>query len=81
MKHCYEISQEEVHRGNPLILQTVSRRNLIINGPITEEKKEKMNIPLKIHKENITFFLVRTLFLHAERNKEVMKIFTGSSEK
>ena len=47
----------------------------------SQEKKEKRNIPMNLQKEIITVLLVMTLFLHAERNKEVMTISRGSSEK
>ena len=81
MKHFYETWWEESCAENPLIPQTSSRNNFIINGPASQEKKENKNIPLNLQKEIITVFLVMTLFLHAKRNWEMMTISRESSEK
>ena len=66
---------------NPLIPQIGSRNNFIINEKATCEKKENKNIPLNLQKEIITVFLVMILFLHGERNWEMMTIFKESFKK
>ena len=58
-----------------------TKGNVTINGPEAQEKKKKRNVPLKHQKEIIIVLLVTTLFLHEERNKEAMTIFTRNLEK
>ena len=65
---------------NPLIPQIGSRRNLIINRLVAQEKKGKRHTPLDFQKNIIIVLPVLTLFLHAERNKEAMTILRGSLE-
>ena len=59
---------------NPLISQIGSRKNFIINGLEAQEKKEKKRIPLNLQKEISKVLLLMILFLHAERNREMMTI-------
>ena len=68
-------------QGKPTLSRNRFKKDLIINGPAAQEKKEKRNIPLNLQKENITILPMKTLFLHVERNKEVMTISRGSSER
>ena len=68
-------------KKNPLIPQTISRKNFIINEKAARQKKENKNIPLNLQKEIITVFLVMILFLHGERNWEMMTIFKESFKK
>ena len=68
MKPFYGTWREEARTENPLIQPTCSWKNSIINGPTTQENKEKKNIPLNLQEDIITILIVMILFLHAEIN-------------